>query len=70
MHLTAPRAVSKSFSPWRVVSDGDAALLLPAMARGAPLVLGVFLGDASAPTDSRSGPWPALLAAGVYPLPR
>ena len=36
MHSTAPSAVSKSFSPWRVVSVGDAALLLLAMARGAP----------------------------------
>ena len=36
MHSTAPTAISKSFSPWRVVSVGDAALLLPAMARELP----------------------------------
>ena len=35
MRLTAPSAVSKSCSPWRVVSDGDAALLLLAVAGGA-----------------------------------
>ena len=63
MRSTAPSAASKSFSPWCVVSAGDAALLLLAMPRGAPSGTGISLGDPSAPTDSHSGSWAALLAS-------
>ena len=62
MCSTAPGVASKSFSPWRVVFVGDAALLLPAMAGVAPSGTGVSLGDSSAPADSRSGFGAALLA--------
>ena len=58
-----PSVTSKSFSPWCVDFIGDAALLLPAMAGGAPSGTGVSLGDSSAPTDSRSGSVAALLAS-------
>ena len=61
--LTTPSATSASFSPWGVVSIGDAALLLPAMAGGAPSGTGVSQGDSSAPTDSHSGSGAALLAS-------
>ena len=57
-----PRAASKSFSSWRVVSVGDAASLLLAIAGGAPSGTGVSLGDSSAPVDSCSGSGAALLA--------
>ena len=63
MRLMAPSAASKSFSPWCVVSVGDTALLLSAMSRRASPGTGVSLGDDSAPADSRSGSWPALLAS-------
>ena len=48
--------------PRCVVSIGDAALLLLAMARGTD----ISLGDASAPADSRSGSWSALLASSCH----
>ena len=60
-HSTTPHAASKSFSSWHVVSIGDAALLLPAIAGGAPSGTGVSLGDSSAPADSHSGSGAALL---------
>ena len=44
MRSTTPSVVSKSLSPWRVVSIGDTALLLLAMARGASSGTGVPLG--------------------------
>ena len=73
MHSMVPSAVSKSFSPWCVVSVGDAALLLLAMARGAPLGTGISLGDASAPQtpvlDLGQPSW-LQAAIGMYPSSR
>ena len=63
MRSMAPSAASKSFSPWHVVFTEDAALLLLAMARGAPSGTGISLGGSTAPSDSRSGSWAVLLAS-------
>ena len=63
MCLTAPSAASKSFSPWRVISVGDAALLLPAMARELPQEQASLWEMPKPPPDSRSGSWSAFLAS-------
>ena len=63
MCSTTPSATSKSSSSWHVVSDGDTALLLPAVATGVPSGTGTPLQDSSAPADSCSGSGAALFAS-------
>ena len=63
MRSMTPSATSKSSSPWRVVFDGDTALLLLAVATGVPLGTG-------APYKTPQPPWTPVLDLGQPSWPQ